>query len=273
MKYLSLILVSLMLASCGTVMKSDTPPAPTVSAEVKKGATVTEVFGDVSDRVVATEVAQGDLKGYFVKPKNMENAPGIVMIHEWWGLNETIREMARVLASEGYQVFAIDLYGEVATTPEKAREFSASVRANPDAAVTKMKLATAYLRNTAKAPKVASLGWCFGGQQSLNLSLAEKLDATVIYYGNLVTDKTKLANISQPVLGIFGETDTSVKVESVREFEKALSELKVNKSINVYPGVGHAFANPTGNNFSQPATLDAWGKTVKFLEENLQKTK
>lgn len=202
MKYLSILLVSLVLASCGTVMKSDTPPAPTASAEVKKGATVTEVFGDVSNRVVATEVSQGDLKGYYVRPKNIENAPGIVMIHEWWGLNETIREMARVLASEGYQVFAIDLYGEVATTPEKAREFSGSVRANPELATKKMQLAVAYLKKS-QAPKVASLGWCFGGQQSLNLSLAEKLDATVIYYGNLVTDKTKLASISQPVLGIF----------------------------------------------------------------------
>ena len=259
-----------MLASCGTTMKPATHPAPTVSAEVKKGATVTDVFGDVSDRVVATEVSEGDLKGYFVQPKNVTNAPGIVMIHEWWGLNETIREMARVLASEGYQVFAIDLYGEVATTPEKARELATAVRSNPDAAVAKMKLATAYLKTTAKAPKIASLGWCFGGQQSLNLSLAEKLDATVIYYGNLVTDKTKLTNISQPVLGIFGETDTSVTVESVREFEKALTEIGANKSINVYPGVGHAFANPTGANFSKTETLDAWSKTVKFLEENLR---
>jgi carboxymethylenebutenolidase len=224
----------------------------------------------VSEDVVGIDVSQGELKGYFVKPKNIKNAPGIVMIHEWWGLNDTIREMARVLASEGYQVFAIDLYGEVATTPERARELSGSVRANPDIAVAKMKLATEYLRNTAQAPKIASLGWCFGGQQSLNLSLAETLDATVIYYGNLVTDKAQLANISQPVLGIFGETDTTVKVESVREFEQALTELGVNKSINVYPGVGHAFANPTGNNFSQPATLDAWDKTVKFLKENLQ---
>jgi carboxymethylenebutenolidase len=270
MKYLSILLVSLVLASCGTTMKSDTPPAPTVSAEVEKGATVTEVFGDVSDRVVATEVSEGDLKGYFVRPKNMENAPGIVMIHEWWGLNETIREMARVLANQGYQVFAIDLYGEVATTPEKARELATAVRSNPDAAVAKMKLATAYLKTTAKAPKIASLGWCFGGQQSLNLSLAEKLDATVIYYGNLVTDKTKLASISQPVLWIFGETDTSVKVESVKEFDTALDTLGIKNDINIYPGVGHAFANPTGANFSKPETLDAWGKTVKFLEENLK---
>jgi carboxymethylenebutenolidase len=177
--------------------------------------------------------------------------------------------MARVLASEGYQVFAIDLYGEVATTPEKAREFSTAVRANPEAAVAKMKLATAYLKN-AQAPKVASLGWCFGGQQSLNLSLAEKLDATVIYYGNLVTDKTKLATISQPVLGIFWETDTSVKVESVKEFDKSLDELGIKNDINIYPGVGHAFANPTGANFSKPETLDAWEKTVEFLEENLK---
>lgn len=267
MKYLSLLLVSLVLASCSLTSK---PAPPTVSGEIEKGATVTEVFGDVSDEVVATEVSEGDLKGYFVKPKNMENAPGVVMIHEWWGLNDTIREMARVLASEGYQVFAMDLYGEVATTPEKARELSSSVRANPKAAIAKMKLAITYLKNTAKSPKVASLGWCFGGQQSLNLSLAEKLDATVIYYGNLVNDKTQLANISQPVLGIFGETDTSVKVESVREFEKALTELNVDRSINVYPGVGHAFANPTGANFSKPETLDAWGKTVEFLEENLK---
>jgi carboxymethylenebutenolidase len=180
-------------------------------------------------------------------------------------------KMADLLAGSGYNVLAIDLYGEVAVTPERARELSGAVRAKPEEAVRKMQLGVAYLKGKfGEQSKVASLGWCFGGQQSLQLSLKEKLDATVIYYGNLETDPEKLKNISQPVLGVFGTADTSVKIESVRAFEEALKGLNVEQEILVYDGLGHAFANPSGANYAPKETMEAWQKTLAFLEKNLK---
>lgn len=228
------------------------------------------IFGkDFSQSVEIQNVSEWELQWFFAQPKTQWNYPGIVMIHEWWGLNDQIKYMAELLANEWYKVFAVDLYSEVATTQEKARELSWNVRANPDQALAKMKLATEYLKNN-NITKLASLGWCFGWQQSLNLSLWEDLDATVIYYGNLIDDTEKLKNISWPVLGIFWETDTSVTVESVKKFQQALTEINVENQIVIYPWVGHAFANPTGNNFSKSETLDAWNKTLTFLKDNLQ---
>jgi carboxymethylenebutenolidase len=156
-----------------------------------------DLFGQNFDTTVTvSDIAEGDLLGYYAEPSTPGDYPGIVMIHEWWGLNDNIKYMARLLAESGYKVLAIDLYGEVATTPEKARELSGKVRANPDEAVAKMKLATEYLKTQKSATKLGTLGWCFGGQQSLNVSLETPIDATIIYYGNLSEDVTKLANLS-----------------------------------------------------------------------------
>jgi carboxymethylenebutenolidase len=117
---------------------------------------------------------------------------------------------------------------------------------------------------------VGSIGWCFGGGQSLQLSLNEPLDATVIYYGNLVSDKSQLKKLKGPVLGIFGSIDTNVTVSSVNEFKAALKSLGKENSIHIYEGVGHAFANPTGATYAEKETADAWKKTLRFFEENLR---
>lgn len=223
-----------------------------------------------------TELAEvnyyGEAKGFYAAPADMTQPyPGVVMIHEWLGLNDHIKDMARQLAAQGYQVLAVDMYnGEVAAGPERARELSSGVRANMEEGNKNLRAAAAYLREQ-KAAKIASLGWCFGGQQSLNLALSgEQLDATVIYYGNLVTDKTKLAALQWPVLGIFGDADTAVPVQSARDFDTALDELGVENSIHIYPGLGHAFANPSGMNYAAEETKDAWAKTLSFLETNLK---
>ena len=181
------------------------------------------------------------------------------------------KEMAKILAKEGYVVFAVDLYdGEVAIESGKARELATNVRNNPDKAIASMKKAVDYLKNEQNAQKIGSLGWCFGGGQSLQLSLNEELDATVIYYGSLVDDKEQLMNIKPPVLGIFGEEDNSIPVSDVRSFESALNDLGVKNEIHIYPGVGHAFANPSGSSYAKEETIDAWGKTVRFLNNNLK---
>jgi carboxymethylenebutenolidase len=134
-----------------------------------------------------------------------------------------------------------------------------------------MRAATSYLRSHG-ASKIASLGWCFGGRQSIELAISgEKLDATVVYYGgNMATTTERLAPLKWPVLGIFGDQDQAIPVETVRAFETSLNTLGVPNEIHIYPGVGHAFANPSGMNYAPEATKDAWAKTVEFLRKNLK---
>lgn len=226
-----------------------------------------DLFGKNFDESVTTaEVSEGDLRGYYVEPVGTGSYPGIIMIHEWWGLNDNIKYMAELLASSGYKVFAIDLYGEVATTPERARELSWLVRNDPEWANQKMKLALDYLKNTGGAEKLGTLGWCFGGQQSLNISMETPVDATVIYYGNLSEDKTKLANLKWPVLWVFGDKDTSIPLDKITLFQENLNALGKQQAFYVYPGLGHAFANPSGANYASGQTVDAWEKTLEFLE-------
>jgi carboxymethylenebutenolidase len=123
------------------------------------------------------------------------------------------------------------------------------------------------------ASRIGSLGWCFGGGQSLQLALNTEaehpLAATVIYYGNLVTDQEELTKIQWPVLGIFGDQDESILVADVDRFEQVLNSTGVPNEIYVYEGVGHAFANPSGDNYSPRETSDAWQKTLAFLKRNL----
>ena len=230
-----------------------------------------ELFGqDFVDELEVREVKE-DVLGFLAKPKEPGNYPGVILIHEWWGLNENIKEMAQILANEGYVVFAVDLFeGEIAKESDTARVLSGRVRSNPEKAVEEMQNVVKYLKEEEGVSKVASLGWCFGGEQSLNLSLQEQLDATVIYYGRLTDDSDRLKNISAPVLGIFGDQDTSISVESVNSFENVLNDLEIENDIYIYSGVGHAFANPSGSNYAKTETLDAWEKTVEFLNMALK---
>ncbi|MCL5018430.1 MAG: dienelactone hydrolase family protein [Candidatus Pacearchaeota archaeon] len=223
---------------------------------------------DAKYSVAANEIKYNNVEGYIARPTKIGTFPGVVMIHEWWGLNENIKEMAEKLASQGYVVLAVDLFnGKVAQNSQEALEMVSSL--NKEEAIENMKDAVSFLKDKQDVSGVASLGWCFGGGQSLQLSLNENLDATVIYYGSLVTEQQELSKIESPVLGIFGAEDTSIPVESVYQFETALNELGIENEIYIYDGVGHAFANPSGMNYAPEETKDAWQKTLSFLEKNL----
>ena len=200
--------------------------------------------------------------------------PAIVMIHEWWGLNDNIKNMANLLAKQGYVVLAVDLFNEVATSPERASELTKAIRDNPDNAISNLKSAVQYLKSlpNVNPDKIASLGWCFGGQQSLQLALNSEenpLAATVIYYGSLVTDPELISKIKWPILGIFGSQDKSIPVDTVNQFEEVLNAKGVPNEIHIYEGVGHAFANPSGDNYAPDETRDAWEKTITFLNKYL----
>jgi carboxymethylenebutenolidase len=220
--------------------------------------------------VTETDVAYfAGAKGYFVKPESVGNYPGVILIHENRGLRPEIKATAEQLAKEGYSVLAVDLFeGVVMETQDEARAFTASF--DQAKGLENLKAAVKFLKD-AGSSKVASLGWCFGGGQSLQLALSgEQMDATVIYYGRLATTTEALAPIDWPVLGIFGGTDQSISVESVNQFNAALEANSISKEIHIYPGVGHAFANPSGMNYAANETKDAWAKTVAFLRANLK---
>ena len=211
----------------------------------------------------------GNANGFLAKPVLGKNFPGVVMIHEWWGLNDNIKEMAQKLASHGYIVLAVDLYdGEVATTSDEARQLITSFDDN--IGIKNMNSAKDYLLDNHNVEKLGSIGWCFGGGQSLNLALnTNEMDATVIYYGKLVTEQETLSTINWPVLGIFAELDNGIPVQSVQSFEFSLNELDIPNEIYIYPKVDHAFANPSGERYSPEESKDAWQKTLEFLEINL----
>jgi carboxymethylenebutenolidase len=212
-----------------------------------------------------------------ISANNNNTFPAVVMIHEWWGLNENIKNMAETLAKEGYVVLAVDLYnGQVANTTESAQNLVSKVRENPSESINNLQHAVRYLASleNVNSSKIASLGWCFGGGQSLQLALNTEpeypLAATIIYYGNLVSDQESISKIKWPVLGIFGDQDKSISVESVKQFEEALNKNGITNEIYIYKGVGHAFANPSGDNYAPQATQDAWEKTVSFLKKYLK---
>jgi carboxymethylenebutenolidase len=243
-------------------------PAPTAAATA---APAQEVTGE---EVVYGEVGGKPLRGYLSRPKNAKGAlPGLIVIQEWWGLNDNIRNMAKRLAGEGYTALAVDLYGgQAADTPEKAQELMKAVMGNMAAGDENVKAAYTYLETKQKTPKIGVIGWCFGGGWSLRtaLLLPDKVDAAVIYYGHLETDKSKLAPLKMPVIGFFGGKDQSIPVASVHEFEKTMKDAGKSIEVHVYDDASHAFANPSGGAYNAAAAEDAWKRTTAFLKKNLK---
>ncbi len=243
----------------------NTAASPAVDAPPARGV--------ISQTMPYTESGDELVYGYFSAPDDMfEPLPAVIMIHEWWGLNDNIRSMADRLAGEGYVVLAVDLYGgEVASTPAEARELMLQVVEDPEAGYDNIRAAYKFVNEVVGAPRVGSLGWCFGGGWSLNTAklFPDELDASVIYYGQVTADEEVLRPINSPILGLFAAKDTGIKVGSVEAFRGALMHLRKNAEIHIYPDVGHAFANPTGGNYDAPAAEDAWLRTLEFFDQHL----
>jgi len=229
--------------------------------------------------VEAREVSYGktdsaELKGYLARPKGAKGPlPGLIVIHEWWGLNDNIRAMTRRLAGEGYTALAVDLYaGKNATDPQAAMALMQAADANEAAGIANVKAAYDYLVTEQKAGTVGTIGWCFGGGWSLKTALAlpDKVDATVMYYGKVVTDTKALEPLKMPILGNFAGDDQGIPPSAVKEFEKALKADGKTVDIKIYEGANHAFANPSGKAYKPEAAEDAWKRTVAFFKKNLR---
>jgi carboxymethylenebutenolidase len=200
--------------------------------------------------------------------------PAIIVIHEYWGLNDWVKEQASKLADQGYEALAIDLYrGKVATTPDMAHEIMRGVP--EDRAKRDLHAAFEFLQSqpNVKKDRIGAIGWCMGGGYSLDVALQEPtLAADVINYGHLVTDPDAIKKINAPILGLFGGQDHGITPDDVHKFEAAMKQQGKKIEIKIYDDAGHAFENPNNKDGYRPAdAADAWQRTLTFLAENLKK--
>lgn len=214
------------------------------------------------------------ITGMLYEPSGKGPFPALVVIHEWWGLNDWVKEEASKFADQGYVTLAIDLYrGHVATTPEEAHELMRGVP--EDRATRDLLAASAYLRTlkNVKADKVGSVGWCMGGGYSLDLAINDpKLAAAAINYGHLATETDTLKKINAPILGSFGGQDKGIPPESVNKFAEQLKSLGKNVEVKIYPDAGHAFENPNNKaGYRADDAADAWNRMVQFFATYLKK--
>lgn len=224
------------------------------------------------ETVVYTTQAGKEIRGYLTKPTSYTRGPAIVMIHEWWGLNDNIKAMADRFAGEGYAVLAVDLFGgEVATTPDAAMKLYQAGMANVPAGEQNVAAAVEYLRSRG-ATSVGTVGYCFGGHWSLRTALAagKQVNATVIYYGAPITDAAQLSKLESPVLGLFGGKDTGIPLDSVRAMETQIKQAGKPVTIEVYANANHAFANPSGQAYDKDAAEDSFAKVLAFYRANLR---
>jgi len=205
-------------------------------------------------------------------PQGKGPFPALVVIHEWWGLNDWVKEQGSKLADQGYVALAIDLYrGKVATTPDEAHQIMRGVPS--DRASRDLLAATAYLRSQKNVSpgKVGSIGWCMGGGYSLDLAIADpKLKASVINYGHLASDKATLQNVNAAILGIFGGQDKGIPVDDVKKFQSDLQALGKTAEIKIFPDAGHGFENQNNPNYRADDAKQAWELTTSFLAKNLK---
>ena len=247
--------------------KNDAPGASPAAQAGESAAVKT-------DTVTYATVKGREIRGYLAYPAQAEGGlPAVLLFHEWWGLNDNIKSMARQIAGQGYVALAADLYGgEVASEPDAARGLMTAALADREGVSQNLRQAHAFLKEQIKATRIGTLGWCFGGSMSLRtaLLLPDQIDATVIYYGHVSSDPAELKPLTAPVLGLFGGSDGGIPVDSVRAFEQTLKSLGKNAEIHIYEGADHAFANPSGGNYKADAAQDAWAKTLAFLATHLK---
>jgi carboxymethylenebutenolidase len=223
-----------------------------------------------SSEVIYGQTGEQQHKGYLSQPENKKVKSGLIVIHEWWGLNEDIHLMTNQLAALGYKALAVDLYdGQSATEVREAFQLSSNLSNNQEAALANIKKAYDYLKNEEGVDKIGIIGWCLGGKWSLlaSLMLPSQIDATVIYYGSLVDDKDKLATLEMPIIGFVGTKDRLHK--QFIQFSQDMQSLEKDASVHIYEGAKHAFANASGIAYEEAAAEDSWKKTVEFLSQHL----
>jgi carboxymethylenebutenolidase len=213
--------------------------------------------------------------GVLVTPEGKGPFPAVIVIQEWWGLNDWVKQQARALAKEGYLALAVDLYrGKSTDKQEEAHQLMMGLP--QDRAIRDLQGAYAFLKPRAdvKQDRIGAIGWCMGGRYTLLLATVEPtLAGAVAYYGAPPTDPAAIAAIKAPVMGNYGAEDKGPAPDQVKAFEDAMKKAGKTVDVKIYPGAGHAFANvnnPWGG-YRKEAAEDAWTRSGAFLAKYLKK--
>jgi dienelactone hydrolase len=235
-------------------------------------------------KVVTKEIAyeQGGqkLRGYLAYDDAKSGPrPGVLVIHEWWGLNDYVKGRARQLAEMGYVAFAPDMYGDAKVTrdPRQAQEWSSAV-GNGGLMAPRSKAGLDVLRQQPQTDKskLAAIGFCFGGSAVLQLAYSgEPLSAAVTFHGSLMPPSdAQLANIKAPILILHGAEDTFIKPETLDQVRTSLDKGKVDWYMVTYANAVHAFSNPDADSFRIPgigynekAARRSWAEMQDFFRE------
>lgn len=210
----------------------------------------------------------GTVQGYLAEPEQLD-APTVLLIHEWWGLNDHIKAVAQEFKAKGFRALAVDLFkGSVATDREGAMKQTRGLVASEARATMQAWVNWARAQGNGK---VGTCGWCFGGGWSLQTALTAAPDASVIYYGSVKVDAADLAGLQTPLLGHFGTLDKGINPQMVGAFEKNLRAAGKDELLTTHwYTADHAFANPTGGRYDEDDAALAWARTLTFLESHLR---
>jgi dienelactone hydrolase len=243
--------------------------------------------GAIQTREVEYPAGETTMKGYLAYDDAMTGeSPGVLVVHEWWGLNDYARKRAEMLADLGYTAMAVDMYGEGKTAehPDTAAKFSNMLRENQDLAVMRFRAALNVLQThpTVDKAKIAAIGYCFGGGVVLHMARAGlDLDGVVSFHGSLATENpAEPGTVKARVLVLNGAADTFVTEEQIEAFKKEMEQAGVDYLFINYPGVKHSFTNPDadqyGQRFDLPLAYDpeadrqSWQAMQDFLAEIFQ---
>lgn len=215
----------------------------------------------------------GEARAYVVAPAAAGKHPAIVVIQEWWGLNDWIMDNADRFAGQGYVASAVDLYrGKVAENPDVAHELMRGL--DQDRGLADLKAAIDHLvaRPDVDPARIGAIGWCMGGGFALKLAAREpRLKAVVVNYGHLLTAPEAIDAIQPALLGNFAENDAGIPPADVNAFAETLQKKGKSADFKIFPGAGHAFMNPNNEKgYDEKATKEAWSRIDAFFESRLK---
>lgn len=260
----------MLLSACYPVTGPTAPVVEGPQPETPDMPAITE--GGVTAGMVEYPGPQDDmLMGYLARPEGEGPFPGVIVIQEWWGLNDHIKDVTRRFAAEGFAALAPDLYnGVVASEPNEARKLVMEL--DMAAAVSDIRSAVDYLQaqDFVAGPKVGLTGFCMGGGLTLQTALLEEdLGVAIPWYGSPLSAE-QAAGVKAPILGLYGAEDGGIPVEAVRAMEEGLNAAGIENEIVIYEGAAHAFFNDAwASSYNAEAAADAWSRALEWLRRYL----
>lgn len=262
----SVAAANVLLAACQPVQ-----PVPPVLDEAAAAPSAPAVEGLTTEIVEYPGPDGATFSGYLARPEGDEAHPAIIVIQEWWGVDDHIKDVANRFAQAGYIALAPDLYhGQVATEPDEARKLVMEL--DMEAAVSEIQSGIDYLLEQpfVTGDQVGTIGFCMGGGLSLRTALADdRLGAAVAFYGSPLSPE-EAANVQAPILGLYGGQDQGIPVAGVEAMQEALTAAGIENEFHIYEDAQHAFFNDTrASSYNADASTDAWDNTLAWFADHL----